>query len=141
MTKTCTKCKETKPETVFHLDRGRRMGVCGECRNAARRARGEKGGRRETPDERRARLLWKWYKITPAQYAALLEAQNGVCAICRKPSRNGRQLSVDHCHATEVVRALLCHTCNFAVGFFEIHGQAAAEYLARYGAGNPLLKP
>jgi hypothetical protein len=52
----------------------------------------------------------------------------------------GKRLAVDHCHATGKVRALLCTPCNVAVGFHEKYGQAAAEYLAKYGDGHPALE-
>lgn len=134
MTKTCTVCKETKPETAFHRDRGgRRMGMCGECRSKRRK------GRQETPEQRLVRKLWQEYGLTVDQYEALIAAQDGACAICRQQPETGKRLAVDHCHATGNVRALLCTYCNVAVGVYENHGQAAAEYLATYGAGNPLL--
>lgn len=70
----------------------------------------------------------------------MLDAQNGVCVICEKTPEAGKRLVVDHCHATGVVRALLCTYCNVAVGVYENNRQAAAKYLAEYGDGNPLLK-
>lgn len=39
---------------------------------------------------------------------------------------------VDHCHETGVVRGLLCHNCNFAIGYMKDNPQrlrAAANYL------------
>ncbi|MCZ4515671.1 endonuclease domain-containing protein [Streptomyces sp. ActVer] len=139
-TKTCIRCRKTKPVTAFHSGgrRKRRRPDCAECRREARHARGER--RIETPDERLTRKLWSNYRLTREQYTALVDAQLGVCAICGKAPGEGKRLFVDHCHATGVVRALLCTTCNVAVGFYEIHGSAAAEYLGTYGAGNPLLK-
>lgn len=135
-TKACRKCKEVKPETVFGKDgRGRRGWTCNSCRNKTRK------GRVETPAQRLTRKLWQEYKLTPEQHTAILHAQNGVCAICRKPPGGGKRLAVDHCHATGVVRALLCTGCNVAVGRYESHRNAAEAYLAVYGAGNPLLKP
>jgi Recombination endonuclease VII len=48
------------------------------------------------------------------EHRRLLDAQNGVCAVCKLPSR--RTLCVDHCHATRQVRGLLCDKCNTALG-------------------------
>ncbi|MFI6560340.1 endonuclease VII domain-containing protein [Streptomyces sp. NPDC050534] len=135
--KTCTRCKEVRPEGAFHKKGdGRRRTVCGVCRNAARQ-----GKRQETPEQRLKRKLWDLYKLTLDDYAALLDAQAGVCAICHKGPTAKRRLAVDHCHDTGVVRALLCNYCNVIVGVYENHRQAAADYLAVYGAGNPILNP
>jgi len=67
------------------------------------------------------------------EYAALAEAQHHVCAICL----NTRKLVVDHCHATGVVRGLLCKPCNSAIGFLGESAEAcraAAMYLRRTAA-------
>jgi hypothetical protein len=63
------------------------------------------------------------YGISATEYAALLESQEGACAICRRPERavdprtgKPRQLAVDHCHATGRIRGLLCYNCNVAIG-------------------------
>lgn len=47
-------------------------------------------------------------------------AQGGVCAICRRnvPHR-GKYMCVDHCHATGVIRGILCANCNRAIGLLE----------------------
>lgn len=141
--KTCRQCEEPKPETAFPgTGRGRRRSTCGDCRNALRRARGESARRRaeEAPGEARWRALKDRYGISREQYMALSAAQGDACAMCRKPPGSVRPLVVDHCHATGAVRALLCVYCNVIVGIFEGHHQAAADYLAAYGDGNPLLK-
>jgi Recombination endonuclease VII len=58
--------------------------------------------------------LRKNYGITVEQYDAMAEAQDGRCALCGvKPE--GR-LVVDHDHETNEVRALLCFSCNVAIG-------------------------
>lgn len=59
----------------------------------------------------RRRHLWQKYKIREADYAVLVEAQNGKCAICGQPPKT-YLLAVDHNHTTGKVRALLCHGCN-----------------------------
>ncbi len=44
--------------------------------------------------------------------------QGGCCAICGQPEKElKRQLSIDHCHVTGHIRGLLCHRCNFILGF------------------------
>jgi hypothetical protein len=137
--KTCKQCRTAKPVSSFpKQDKVRRKSTCKDCYNERRRLSGAhlERGPRETSEERRARLLRKEYGISPEQYTALVASQNGACAICKKtPER----LVVDHCHATDVVRALLCTYCNVIVGIYENHHRAAAEYLAAYGNGNPLL--
>lgn len=59
------------------------------------------------------------YGMTTEQYDTMLSAQNGVCALCLKPEKLTRMLSVDHDHITKKVRGLLCHTCNTGLGHFE----------------------
>jgi hypothetical protein len=62
----------------------------------------------------RAGHLLRSYGITPAQFDALAVAQGHVCAICKK----AKKLYVDHCHATNRVRGLLCNNCNNGLGKF-----------------------
>lgn len=75
------------------------------------------------------------YGLTRAQYEAILVAQGGVCAICKRPERlraGGvvRPLSVDHDHDTGRVRGLLCNGCNRLVGLLESAlGQTIQRYL------------
>ncbi|MFG3136056.1 endonuclease domain-containing protein [Streptomyces sp. NPDC048211] len=136
VTKACRTCGDIKPESAFHRGGyGRRRTICSACRSAARR-----GNRGETPEQRLKRKLKDEYQLTVAQYEALVAAQGGLCASCNRGPEAGRRLAVDHCHATGVVRALLCTRCNLIVGVFENNHREASEYLAVYGAGNPLLK-
>jgi hypothetical protein len=86
--------------------------------------------------------LLNLYGITPEERQAMFEAQGGVCAICGQPEtsvdpRLGtvRALSVDHCHRTLLVRALLCARCNWVLGRVNDSPQLLAKliaYLERY---------
>lgn len=53
----------------------------------------------------------KIFGITAEQYAAMLVAQDGRCAICQNRPRKYR-LAVDHDHKTGAIRGLLCVRCN-----------------------------
>lgn len=80
------------------------------------------------------------YGLTLDNYNALLQKQEGGCAVCKKvpsPTKTGRSgLHVDHDHVTGKVRGLLCSRCNTFMGyadktdFTELITKAEA-YLAR----------
>lgn len=65
----------------------------------------------EKAERQRDLYLQRTYGITSAEYDALLQAQDGRCAICEAKPRKKR-LAVDHDHATGLVRGLLCTNCN-----------------------------
>ena len=90
--------------------------------------------------ERVAARRFEPYGITPAEYEAMVVAQGGKCAICRRTERASDRhtgsrlpLSIDHDHLTGSVRGLLCTACNKALGQFEEDPAllaAAIAYLA-----------
>ena len=96
-----------------------------EARRQSRVRRGEKRAAtikkwREANPGYATRSFRKWkYGVTPEQYAAMLVAQHGVCAICENPPKPGKTLHVDHDHVTNRVRQLLCNSCNIRVGYIE----------------------
>ena len=64
-------------------------------------------------------LLKRRYGITPEQLSILYANQNGKCYLCgvRKDmlGKGQNRLHVDHDHETNMVRGLLCNTCNTIV--------------------------
>ena len=64
----------------------------------------------------------KHYKLQAAygigidEYEAMLESQDGTCAICDGVNASGHALHVDHCHDSGRVRGLLCTGCNTLLG-------------------------
>lgn len=63
------------------------------------------------------------YGLSKKAYLRLLSKE--VCDICGEDgfvmdaSRYNSGLVVDHCHQTGIVRGLLCHNCNRALGLFQ----------------------
>lgn len=85
---------------------------------------------------KRERRLQETYGISVAEYDALLVAQGGVCAICKTVPSTAKRMHVDHCHDTGVVRGILCHYCNTAIGAFREDLEVllfALQYLIRAG--------
>jgi hypothetical protein len=79
------------------------------------------------------------YGIQPEEFEALKAAQNFVCAICGREPRpyagKVEGFNVDHCHATNSVRGLLCGNCNRAIGLLGDDPavlDAAAAYLRKH---------
>lgn len=67
------------------------------------------------------------YGLTPEQYKALYEAQNGSCYICQRATGKTKRLAVDHDHATGYVRGLLCGPCNSILAQIRDDRYAAAR--------------
>jgi len=65
------------------------------------------------------------YKISPEEYNKLLKDQNNVCAICGginssgSHARSPRRLCIDHHHASNKIRGLLCNQCNRGIGLLK----------------------
>lgn len=89
--------------------------------------------------------LRREFGITLDEYERLATAQNDLCAICGEPEtyrhqKDGRtkRLAVDHDHETGIVRALLCHACNVAIGYLDEDSallRRAADYLDSHRQG------
>ena len=79
----------------------------------------------------RRRKLARIYQTTPEKIDELMLVD--ACEIC---GRTDVKLSIDHDHATDIVRGRLCSRCNFGVGCFDDSPQNlrwAAEYIERNG--------
>src|ERR1043166_3001276 len=105
-----------------------------------------KAWRDENPERIRAAGLRKCYGIELDEYAAMFDAQAGLCAICHQPETRrcrGRltELAVDHCHSTGVVRGLLCRRCNSGIGYFRDDPDTLRRVVAYLHATPPELGP
>ena len=104
----CAGCREEKDLSEFVKHRSLPNGVLSYCKPCHTKAYWKKG---------RGQYLDRAYGISEDEYGNLLTKQGGVCGIC-KNSNNGNSFHVDHCHATNEVRGLLCVKCNHGIGLF-----------------------
>lgn len=119
--KPCFKCGE-KPRLPG-------QSRCRDCWNEQKRANYKKHPRKprnRKPGLNQDRQLRFNYNISKEDYDLMLLRQGGVCAICGNAEtkihpRGGevQSLCVDHNHETGQVRELLCHKCNWILGYIE----------------------
>jgi hypothetical protein len=66
-----------------------------------------------TASQRQSRIrTLQRYGLTLTDFDTLWQGQEGVCFICQKPAKPGKNLHVDHDHKTGLTRGLLCWACN-----------------------------
>lgn len=83
----------------------------------------------------RIRTLKNEFGITKEQYDQLVNLHDGKCGICNNPFTSTRDRHLDHSHATNKVRGLLCGNCNRALGAVEKADNwlmKAMEYLQKH---------
>lgn len=130
--KKCSTCYEFLPLENFANCKGRPFGRHSYCK-ACRKVWYEANKERERAESR------KWHKDNPERskynsrncklkkkfglsfedYQEMHLMQEGLCAICKRPSQTEALLAVDHDHITGKVRALLCASCNMGIGQFD----------------------
>ena len=91
---------------------------------------------RTIPEEQALRARLRPYRLTIDEFDALMERQDGKCAVCQAPK--GDRLVVDHDHRTGVARGLVCHRCNFALAYIEDPALVASAQA--YLADTPVAK-
>lgn len=75
------------------------------------------------------------YGLTLESYNLMVKAQNGLCAICKNPEKENKNLAVDHDHSNGKIRQLLCGRCNKGIGLLGDDPDLlleAASYLQRH---------
>ena len=115
-TKTCSRCKTTKPRDLENFPPHNKCkdGLDSWCRDCRR-------------EYRNANLRGNYRgMISDAALKELRKQKN--CSICGKEGK----LVVDHSHDKNVVRGMLCQTCNRGIGNFYdnvSYLEAAIRYL------------
>jgi len=79
------------------------------------------------------------YGLDKDDFLKLAERQDYKCAVClTDASEHPHSLGVDHDHATNEIRGLLCVSCNTALGWLNDdpdNANRAAQYLRSSGTG------
>ena len=130
----CKDCKKVLPLECFSIRNhktGNRRTDCRKCRSIYS---SKQRAKPENYRKHKNQQLFNAYGITFDEYESMLDAQDGVCAICREKCTTGRMLAVDHNHITGEVRGLLCRGCNQGIGLLKGDGGskllfAAIKYL------------
>ena len=112
----CNECNKEKSYNEFaNSGLSRVKPICKECWN--------------TNYKLKRKSVSQICHLSHEDYNQLLEKQNFVCAICKKPETRilrgyPAKLVVDHCHESESrginkIRGLLCSRCNSGLGWFK----------------------
>lgn len=118
--KICKRCQLEQPETEFYMAKktGIRRAECRTCVKAYVKRWQQENKGKHSEYVRRVKLRSK-YGLTEESFAAMVNRQDGVCAICSNAPAAGDILVVDHSHETDAVRGLLCRMCNLALGHLQ----------------------
>ena len=115
LTKQCKVCEVVKPISEYHKAPGYSGGYKPQCKVCYLAYQKEKR-LQISPETRRNYWVKHKYGISLDEQHAMLQAQGGVCAICKQPMA---RLCVDHDHSNGAVRGLLCVPCNTGLGSFK----------------------
>lgn len=118
--KRCSRCRKLTPLNGFYKSKKAKDGLRSECKKCFSKKY------KNTPDKNR--LLR--YGITVNEYHTMLLSQKNKCLICKEE----KELLVDHCHETGIVRGLVCHLCNTGIGMLKDSTELLAnalQYLIR----------
>jgi hypothetical protein len=142
--KTCTKCKQEKLATgeFFPLHKKTTDGLSSWCRlcNVAYTLQWKLNNKEREKNNLRKGNLRRNYNLSIEDYRIMLNAQDGKCKICKSEEIHSNRVShfyVDHCHQTNAIRGLLCHNCNYGLGYFKDQIQILQEaimYLEQHRA-------
>jgi Recombination endonuclease VII len=134
MMKVCSRCKKTLPEDSFrwkNFKTNTRQAYCIKCNSEYNKEHyqknksvyAEKNKARDKIHEKVRR-----YNLSRSEYEHMLASQGSKCKICKiKPATH-----IDHDHATQKVRGILCRECNLGLGYFYDNPsflKAAIKYL------------
>ena len=117
-------CKQDNPQLLcfFNKDKLRKDGLNGYCKICTREV--DKKSRSRPANKIKKKLSkrkfdLRKYNLTIEKYKEMLIEQNYKCKICEIEEVNAGKLGlvVDHSHKNNLVRSLLCNSCNTLLGY------------------------
>ena len=126
--KICSICKLEKPLDEFGGNKNGKGGKGSYCKPCAsekykkwRTSKPPRVKTKEYLDKQRERRRIRAYGMDDKAYLEMLEKQDNGCAICGSQENNNKNqpLVVDHCHETNCIRGILCHSCNLMLGLIK----------------------
>lgn len=108
---------------------------------------------RQNPQKVLAKYIKGKYGLTLDDLQRMIDDQGGRCAACREESValamcsvgkgvGSSNTAIDHDHATNQVRGLLCKRCNTAIGFLKdspLRAERVAVYLRKHAPVLPMI--
>lgn len=119
--KRCKTCGISKKTTAFTRQKQRSGNYafnfeCKECA-CGRQAKRYQNRTEEQKLKKKDTFIRRLYGIGLEEYQVLFDSQEGKCAACQISQEElPKALVIDHCHASNKVRGLLCSGCNLALG-------------------------
>ena len=137
--KRCPRCKVVKKSSDFGVRKSRVDGLSTYCKSCSEvyvqawrdvnREKVREYGRkwiRNNPEKRVDLARKRDHRVTRDTFAEMYQAQNGLCAICKRSIEfyGGRTIAIDHDHQCcpgeqscgRCVRGILCRQCNTLLG-------------------------
>lgn len=138
--KDCYACGLMKPAAEFSKNARAADGLQTMCKHCTKAYHADPDVRRKNNDKQNAR--WKTggardaryrklFGISLEEYNRMFAEQGGVCKICLQPQDGlTKNLAVDHCHKTGMIRGLLCKDCNIGLGAYKDNKQLLEKAIA-----------
>lgn len=147
-------CERTRPRSGSGYQQHRKLGenACDECRAELRAYLASLRSRPQAQTLQRRHHRTKAYRLSEADYLALLSAQGGACAICGRSlaALLARDIHIDHDHRCDhpgkgthscayCVRGILCRRCNLTIAILDDLPQfaRARQYLRNWRKSAP----
>lgn len=119
-TKVCPACEQEKNKSEFNKSKAAFDGLQDYCRVCmVRKNNGYRRANYAKPETVEAKAYEMHHYKERLEAVQMLYVLVTECQICGRPEMDGRELSMDHCHKSGLIRGLLCQVCNRALSWIE----------------------